>query len=145
MMKFVLSIVGVAALAASALANDEAVAFANLHKIDRSGIKGTIALQETAEGTIVSGTASGLDPNQPYASLGYDLGSVPSGPMACVPTNSAPGLLGFWVVSADGTGTLNAIVPGLDVNTIGAVSIRVFNFEPPRPLQACGRVHLQAW
>ena len=145
MMKIVLTIVGVTALAASALANDEATAFAKLHKIDSSGIKGTIILQETAEGTVVSGAATGLDPTKPYASLGYDLGSVPSGPMACIPTSSAPGLLGFWNVNSDGTGTLNMIVPALDVETIGAASIRIFNFNPelPRPLQACGRVHLQ--
>ena len=32
---------------------------------------------------------------------------------------------------------LNMTVPGLDVETIGAVSKRIFNLEQPRPLQAC--------
>ena len=60
MARFFLSIICVTVLAASALANDESVAFAKLHKIDQSGIKGTILLQESTEGTVVSGTATGL-------------------------------------------------------------------------------------
>ena len=123
--------------------NDALTAFANLHQIDGSKIKASIVLLETETGITVTGVASGLDPNTPYGSLAYDLGSVPAGPNACLPTASAPGFLGFWDVKPDGTGTLNATTGGFGVNDIAAVSIRIFNAAGPRPLQACGRVHVQ--
>ena len=118
------------------------MAFANLHQIDGSGVKGVISLQEMGADTAVSGSATNLDAGKLYVTLAYDSGSVPSGPMACFPTNGSPGILGMWSVDQNGIGTLSAMVESLDVSEIGAVSIRIFNIEPPRPLQACGRVHV---
>ncbi len=129
--------------AAAATGIDALTAIANLHQIDKSKIKAGIVLLETETGITVTGVASGLDPNTPYGSLAYDLGSVPAGPNACLPTAFAPGFLGFWDVKPDGTGTLNATTGGFGVNDIGAASIRIFNATRPRPLQACGRVNVQ--
>ncbi len=144
MKKIILLLMGFITLGAAAAAdNDALTAFANLHQIDQSKIKASIVLLETETGITVTGVASGLDPNTPYASLAYDLGATPAGPSACLPTASAPGFLGFWQVNPDGTGTLNATTAGFGVNDIGAVSIRIFNPPPqPRPLQACGRLHV---
>src|SRR5262245_52020403 len=61
--------------------------------IDQSGIKGDIAFLDTGSslhGLVVSGRATGLDPNLPtgqfYFSLLYDKGSRPGGPTACIPS-----------------------------------------------------------
>jgi len=144
MKKIILLLMGFITLgAAAATGIDALTAIANLHQIDKSKIKSSIVLLETETGITVTGVASGLDPNTPYGSLAYDLGSVPAGPNACLPTASAPGFLGFWDVKPDGTGTLNATTGGFGVNDIGAASIRIFNATGPRPLQACGRVNVQ--
>ena len=144
MKKFTLLLIGFITLGvAAAKSNDGLTAFANLHQIDGSKIKAGIVLLEVETGITATGVATGLDPNKRYGSLAYDLGAVPAGPRACLPTASAPGLLGFWDVKPDGTGTLNATTGGFGVNDIGAVSIRIFNATPPRPLQACGRVNVQ--
>ncbi len=144
MKKITLLLIGISTLGiAAANGNDALTAFANLHQIDGSKIKASIVLLETETGITVTGVASGLEPNTPYGSLAYDLGSVPAGPKACLPTASAPGFLGFWAVKPDGTGTLNATTGGFGVNDVGAVSIRIFNATGPRPLQACGRLHVQ--
>ncbi len=143
MLKYIVMVAGVMSFAVSVQENDATVAFVNLHKIEGSGIRGEMVLEETAGGTMISGTASGLDPALQYISLAYDLGAVPSGPTACLPTNTAPGLLGSWDVNPDGTASLSEFVEGLEVGIIGAVSIRIFNFGGPQPLQSCGRLHIR--
>ena len=144
MKKFALILIGVITLGvALAQGIDALTAFANLHQIDGSKIKGSVVLLESETGITATGVASGLDPGASYGSLAYDLGSVPSGPNACLPTASAPGFLGFWEVKPDGTGTLNARTGGFGVNDVGAISIRQFIASGARPLQACGRLHVQ--
>ena len=127
----------------SAHSEDGASALVNLHQIGGSKIKGAVILSQGPMLTQVAGTARGLDPFTPYVSLVYVLSSVPAGPNACHPqTPTPPIILGFWNVNPDGTASLNAQVPGLKVNEIGTMSIRIFTLEPPRPLQACGRVNV---
>lgn len=142
--KLALTLIGIAALGvATAKGIDAITASANLHQIGGSKIKARVVLLESDTGLTVAGVASGLDPSASYGTLAYDLGAVPSGPNACLPTASAPGLLGFWDVNPDGTGTLNASSGGLGIDEIGAVSIRRFEVSGARPLQACGRLHVQ--
>lgn len=119
------------------------LALVNLHQIGGSKIKGVVTLSQGSTLTQVTGSARGLDPFTPYVSLVYDLTSVPGGPNACHPQSpTPPTVLGFWEVNPDGTGSLNVQIPGLNVNEIGTMSIRIFTPEPPRPLQACGRVNV---
>ena len=136
----------IALLSSNAHSADDISALVNLHQIDKSNIKGAVTLMQGTELTQVSGVARGLDPFSPfaYASLVYDLSSVPSGPSACHPQNptSPPRLLGFWNVNPDGTASLNVQIPGLNVSDIGTMSIRLFIPEQPPLLQACGRVNV---
>ena len=121
---------------------------ANLHQIDRSGIRARIEFFDhgDAEGGLeVRGTATGLNPNLFYISLVYDSGTRPSGPTACVP--STPGALNFaqmsvdsWQVDDEGNGTLYVLKTGpsyVALDAIGAMSVRnAVTFA----LQACGKV-----
>ena len=53
---------------------------ARLHPYDRSGVKARISFLDTRDdntGLIVSGTATGLDPDKVYISLIYDNGLGP--------------------------------------------------------------------
>ncbi len=52
---------------------------ANLHQINRSGIKARIEFQDDGTTLTVTGTATGLDAGESYVTLIYDTGSVPSG------------------------------------------------------------------
>ena len=127
----------------SAHSADGTSALVNLHQIGGSKIKGAVTLSQGPMLTQVTGAARGLDPFTPYVSLVYDLSTVPGGPNACHPqTPTPPIVLGFWEVNPDGTASLNVQIPGLNVNEIGTMSIRIFTPEPPRPLQACGRVNV---
>lgn len=126
---------------------------ARLHQVDRSEVQARFAFLDTGtleHGLVVSATATGLDPTQAYFSLVYDVASVPGGPQACVPGSGAltqaQMALGFWQVSADGTGRLFAQKTGdgyAPLAEIGAVSVRVVVGPPPAGfiLQACGQVH----
>lgn len=126
---------------------DPSLGSARQHSIDRSGVSGRILFLDTGDpdkGLIMSGSATGLDPEQAYLTLVYDQGSAPSGPSACEPTgpalNGAQMFVGVWTVHEDGTGTLFAVKTGsryARLDQIGAVSIR----DGSRALQACGRVH----
>src|ERR1044071_9743730 len=79
---------------------------ARLHQVDRSRITARIKFLDTGDpstGLIVSGTATGLDPEDTYISLVYDRGSVPGGPLACEPPpdndqTDAQMFVGTWVV-----------------------------------------------
>ena len=95
----------------------------------------------------MSGTATGLDPNNFYISLLYDQRSVPGGPLACEPSDSstltgAQMFAGAWQVSADGTGTLNFTKTGppyVPLAEIATMSIRGAAEDFERV--ACGRIH----
>lgn len=149
----------VVALAAAVLSMSSVFAVvesgaANLHPIDQSGIAGQMSYvdDQASKKLTVTGTATGLDPTKTYLSLFYDLGSKPSGPVACEPSardnlSFAQMLIGFWKVNADGTGTLTAVKAGpsyVSLDQVHTQSIRQFvTFGPPpvAPVRACGEVH----
>jgi hypothetical protein len=119
---------------------------ATLHQIDESGIEAEIGFLDTGTELFVTGRASGLDPGQAYISLVYDNGSVPSGPLACAPSDEndmsfEQMLLGPWQVESNGNGKLSSVKAGpsyVPLKEIGSVSVRlVQGFQ----LQACGKVH----
>src|SRR5215211_6207357 len=87
---FVLTIalLGMAMIASSSSGakTDPRTGSARLHPYNQSGIKGKINFLDTGTALIVSGTATGLDPENFYISLLYDVGSVPGGPLACEPS-----------------------------------------------------------
>ncbi|MCI0455091.1 MAG: hypothetical protein L0Y68_08865 [Candidatus Dadabacteria bacterium] len=135
------------------LSDDQATGSARLHQIDQSGIEATIIFLDSGpplNTLVISGEASGLDPEQTYISLIYDKDALPGGPNACVPSTFPSPLsgdqmsVGMWIVTGDGTGTLFAIKTGpfyAPLSEIGAMSVRVVDPVPPPDLQACGRVH----
>ena len=141
-------VLGVGIALAAPSAAKRSAGGANLHQIDKSGIRGRIEFFDHGDadgGLEVRGTATGLDPNQFYISLVYDSGARPSGPSACVP--STPGAISGaqmfvsnWQVDDHGNGTLYALKTGpsyVALDAIGAMSIRnAANFT----LQACGKV-----
>ena len=149
---FILLIVTFGTLAASLSSvgalSEPSTGSARQHQINRSGIQGRILFLDTgdpATGLVISGTATGLNPNAAYISLRYDTGSVPGGPVACEPSDStlteAQMFVGSWTVAADGTGTLFAIKTGTTytaLNDVGSISIRRV---PGGTLQACGQIH----
>ncbi len=138
-------------LLASAVSDNQASGEARIHSIDQSEIQGRALFLDTGSadtGLVVSATATGLDPNQGYISLVYDIGAVSGGPSACVPSPAST--LGFqkmfvgtWVVNPDGTGRLFAVKTGSSyapLADLGAVSIRVIAPAGPAVLQGCGQV-----
>lgn len=134
---------------------------ANLHQINKSGIKARIEFRDDGTTLTVTGTATGLDPGETYLTLIYDTGSVPSGPKACQPTIFDPTdpdfllatmFIGFWAVDPDGQGTLEAVNTngGLDFVSLDRfknTSVRLVTGPPPKgsvipmtELVACGHV-----
>ena len=139
--------VGVGIALAQPSAAKRSTGGANLHQIEKSGIRGRIQFIDNGDaesGLEVRGTDTGLDPTVFYISLVYDSGAKPSGPSACAP--STPGALsgaqmfvGAWQVDAEGNGTLNALKTGptyVALRKIGAMSIRD---GVTRALLACGK------
>lgn len=131
----------------SVFSNDLSIGTARLREINESGIKARIVFLDTGSQLIVIGKASGLDPNEDYISLVYNVGSVPSGPTACTPTDgtltSDQMNVGMWTVANNGTGSLFAVKTEefyAGLNEIGTMSVRVIDNQPPPDLQACGRV-----
>ena len=118
---------------------------ANLHQINKTGIRARIEFIDHGDMLEVRGTATGLDPKMVYFSLVYDSGAKPSGKSACIP--SMPGALtraqmsvDTWTVDDDGNGTLHAFKGGpayVALDAIGAMSIRN---AANGALQACGKV-----
>ncbi len=134
---------------------------ANLHQINKSGIKARVQFRDDGTTLAVTGTATGLDPGESYLTLIYDTGSVPSGPKACQPTIFDPTdpdfllatmFIGFWAVDADGQGTLEAVNTngGFDyvpLDKFKNTSVRLVTGPPPKgsvipmtELVACGHV-----
>jgi hypothetical protein len=123
-----------------------------LHQINRSRITARIVFLDTGDpstGLIVSGTATGLDPDDTYITLVYDTGSVPGGPRACEPPpdndqTDAQMFVGTWVVRPDGSGTLNATKTGasyVPLDDISTTSVREVVGAGLPELRACGEVH----
>ena len=119
------------------------LATAALSPVDGSGIKGVLTFvgSTTAPKVLVKGFAAGLNPKRSYVSLLYDGLSVAEGANACKPSSPdiPPSVIGLWEIDKDGVGTLIGSVEGT-LESFGTVSIRIFNEEPPLPLQACGAI-----
>jgi hypothetical protein len=137
------------AVSVTVLAQAGVTARANQHPVNASGIMGKIAFTQTGAGLIVTGTATGLAPNTVgrYASLVYDVGSVPGGPTACEPTVPMPGMfVGIWASDAAGNGLLIQLAPPGAIAPLGAfdtVSIRDTTINGgfgPQAVVACGQV-----
>jgi hypothetical protein len=137
-------------VAGAAVGADDAVttAHARQHSVNQSGAQGRISFTQTGAGVLVTGTATGLQPSVGrYASLVYDLGSVPGGPTACEPTFDLPGMfVGIWAVGPTGDGTLIQLAPPFAIaplEAIDTVSIRDTTINGgfgPEAVVACGEI-----
>jgi len=129
-------------LSGQSLAQEASLGSSRLHPHVGSGVQGRILYLDSGnadDGLVVSGSATGLDPNEGYVTLLYDPSTVPGGPTAC---KGFPVTAGFWGVDPDGNGSLFAILTGssyIPLSAIGTNSIRMLLNAPPFPLQACGR------
>ena len=132
--------------------DDPSTGSARLHQTDHSGITARIKFLDTGNATtglIVSGTATGLDPEDVYVTLVYDVGSVPGGPRACEPPpdndqTDAQMFVGTWTVDSSGHGTLNATKTGasyVPLDDISTTSVREVVGQGLPQLRACGEVH----
>lgn len=132
---------------------------ARLHPANQSGVKARITLADDGAKLTVSGTATGLTPGIPYASLVYDNGSVPGGPGNPPPAQNPASLgiceptvflfafemfIDIWVVDGLGNGTLGPVVigpspvppdglPYPSLSLIDTVSIRDLTVPNPNP------------
>lgn len=146
-------VVGYAALvlgllaAGAVLAQEFTTAHALQHPSNQSGVMGRITFTETPAGLVVEGTATGLEGPSVgrYASLVYDIGSVPGGPTGCEPTIELPNMfVGIWVVDADGNGELVQLNPAVaPLEMIDTISIRDETINQgfgPEAVVACGQI-----
>lgn len=137
----------------TAVAAEQALGAARLQTVEKSGVQARILFLDSGSadtGLVVSGEATGLDPQASYFTLVYDRGARARGPEACRPAGDPPLTgdqmgVGFWEVGPDGAGTLFAIKTGgtyVSLEDIGAVSVRIVLGPPPEgfELEACGRV-----
>jgi hypothetical protein len=128
--------------------------------INASGIQGRIVFLDTGSPDnllVISGTATGLDAAQQgdvYFSLLYNVGSVATGPTACIPApppapqiTKAQMFTAFWRVNPDGMGTLLATKSGdfyVPLSQVGTMSIREATPGSNAPffnvLRACGQI-----
>lgn len=138
---------------------------------ERAGVMGTIRIQDTGSELIVQGNAQGFEePDNFFTSLFYGVGSVSTGPLACLPTGldlgggvTTPGdaedrlsqdemTTAPWQVTRAGTGKLTATKDEhyVPVTDIGTISIRDLT-EPAEDrtgalqggeLVACGKVQV---
>ena len=134
-----------------------ATARATLHVMNQSGVHARISFTDDGSTLTINGTASGLVPSVPYASLIYDNGSVSGGPEGCEPTIFDPTdpdfllptmFVGIWMNHGDGTGTLAAVNTngGVDYVPLGkfrTISVRDLTINEgfgPEAVAACGEV-----
>jgi hypothetical protein len=123
-----------------------------LHQFDQSGITGEIEFRDTGTALIVSGEAKGLNPTKHYISLLYDVGSIDTGPGACLPSRG-PGSPGFldeskmfvaeWLPLGSSERSIKATKRGASYTPIGTfrtVSIREVVAVGLPQLRACGLV-----
>jgi hypothetical protein len=132
---------------------------ATLHPQNRSGVNGRIDFVDDGSTITINGTATGLTPGIPYASLIYDNGSSPGGPLACEPTifdPSDPGFLlttmfvGLWTVDGNGNGLLSEVnivddetgarvyVPLSKFKTLSIRDLTINGGFGPEAVVACG-------
>ena len=131
---------------------------AQLHPENQSGVKGTVEFTDDGSTLTVHGTATGLVPGIPYASLIYDNDSVPGGPEACEPAIFDPSdpdfilttmFVGFWTVDDQGNGTLweenivnedgeRVYVPLSKFKTISVRNLTINNGFGVEAVMACG-------
>lgn len=133
--------------------------FTQVQPVNRSGIQAMIAFSDNGDTLEVIGVATGLDPAQTYVTLLYDVGSLPGGSTACLPTDDSltftQMVVGLWVVHESGNGTLTATKTGgsyVALDDFGTTSVRLDTQagqplpSAPDPnrfvLQACGKVHI---
>jgi hypothetical protein len=132
--------------------SDQRAAQSELLQIGQSGITGEIEFIDTGSALIVRGEAEGLNPAKHYISLLYDVGSVPTGRGACLPSRG-PGSPGFldepkmfvaeWLPVGSSERTLRATKRGASYTPIGTfrtVSIREVVAVGLPQLRACGLV-----
>jgi hypothetical protein len=133
--------------------------FAQVQPVNGSDIQAMIAFSDDGDTLEVRGVATGLDPTQTYVTLLYDVGSLPGGPTACLPTDNSLSftqmVVGLWVTQESGIGMLTATKTGgsyMALDDFGTTSIRL-DTQPGQPLppeadpsrfvlQACGKIHI---
>ena len=128
---------------------------ATLRQVNQSGIKAKISFTDDGSTLTIDGTATGLTPGIPYASLIYDNRSVAGGPEACEPAIFDPTdpdfllptmFVGVWNNHGDGTGTLAAVntndgVDYVPLNKFRTMSVRDLTINGgfgPEAVVACG-------
>lgn len=124
-----------------------------LQPVNGSDITGTITIRDSGEQLRFSGRAWGLNREKNYTTLLYDVGSQPSGPVACLPNPVAPQPLSFdemqvgvWQPIGQRTRWLPARRVGrayVSMTRVGTMSIRRVDQRGPTTtlsLVACGAV-----
>jgi hypothetical protein len=128
-----------------------------------SGIHGRFFVQDNGYTLKLRGTAVGLNPENVYVSLIYDIASPDEGPEACEPGIFDPAdpnfilntmFFGVWTVDAAGNGTLDAVnivddgtgervyVPTSKIGTISIRDTSINGGFGPEAVMACGALRL---
>jgi hypothetical protein len=116
-----------------------------------STVSAIVDVVDTKTALIVRGRAVGMEPDQVYVSLFYDINSFPTGPNACLPTpgdtslNFSQMVIGYWLPIGSSIRTLTAIKVGpaflpvplayARLAQIGTVSVRL-DTDPRTPIPA---------
>jgi hypothetical protein len=128
-----------------------------------SGIHGRFFVYDNGSTLKLRGTATGLNPENVYVSLIYDIASPDEGPEACEPGIFDPSdpnfilytmFFGVWTVDAAGNGTLDAVnivddetgervyVPTSKIGTISIRDTSINGGFGPLAVMACGALQL---
>ena len=141
---------------------------ANIHQIDKSGVKAQLTFVDDGTSLNATGTGTGFDVGKFYLSLIYEAGSKPGGPDACQSPFASDDpryladfnqrFLGFWFQGPSTTkffitGSFIAtdhgaqFVPGpktdgnyVPLSRLGTVSIREVTFVTDPVLRGCGAI-----
>lgn len=154
--------------------DDARMVTVELKETNNSGITGQATITDDGTEVTVTGSASDMDPDNAfdpegepptgYLSLFYDKASTPAGPRVCEPgvgefghsggrglgeehplhLTDAQMLGGFWIVDANGDGTLvdleGAYVPVDEIGTMSIRDLRINGGFGPDAVVACGKV-----
>lgn len=155
-------------LGSSVASADSTTVTANIHQIDKSGIRAQLTFVDDGASLYATGIGTGFELGKFYLSLVYEEGSKPGGPGACV-SPFAPDdpryladfnqrFLGFWYFGPSTTkffitGSFIAtergaqFVPGpktggnyVPLSRLHTVSIREVTFVTDPVLRACGAI-----
>jgi hypothetical protein len=165
---FLIATLALTLLGSSVASADTTTVTANIHQIDKSGIKAELTFVDDGASLNATGTGTGFELNKFYLSLVYEAGSKPAGPQACespYPPDDPRYLadfnqrfLGFWFFGPSTTkffitGSFVAtdngaqFVPGpktggnyVPLSRLGTVSIREVTFVTDPVLRACGAI-----